>query len=57
MGFDFNEEVQYLMILKSEKEIQHMRESGKLLAACHREIAKMMKPGISTLAIDQFVVL
>lgn len=34
-----------------------MRESGKLLAACHREIAKMMKPGISTLAIDQFVVL
>lgn len=32
-----------------------MHEAGKLLAACHREIAKRMKPGVTTAAIDRFV--
>ena len=32
-----------------------MHESGKLLASCHREIAKMMKPGITTKEINTFV--
>lgn len=44
-----------MIALKSEREIQQMHEAGKLLAACHREIAKMIEPGISTSAIDQFV--
>ncbi len=44
-----------MIILKSEREIQMMHESGKLLAACHKEIAKMIRPGITTLAIDKFV--
>ncbi|MBU5444065.1 type I methionyl aminopeptidase [Paenibacillus sp. CECT 9249] len=44
-----------MITLKSEREIQQMHEAGKLLAACHREIAKMIEPGISTFAIDQFV--
>lgn len=44
-----------MIILKSEREIQMMHASGKLLAACHKEIAKMIRPGITTLAIDKFV--
>lgn len=44
-----------MITLKSDREIQQMYESGKLLAACHKEIAQMIEPGISTLAIDQFV--
>jgi methionyl aminopeptidase len=44
-----------MIILKSEREIKMMLEAGKILAACHKEIAKMIKPGISTLEIDKFV--
>jgi methionyl aminopeptidase len=32
-----------------------MHEAGKLLAACHKEIAKRIKPGVTTLEIDSFV--
>lgn len=32
-----------------------MHEAGKLLASCHKEIEKMIKPGISTLDINKFV--
>lgn len=32
-----------------------MHEAGKLLAACHQELRSIIKPGISTLEIDQFV--
>lgn len=32
-----------------------MQEAGKILASCHQEIARMIKPGISTLEIDKFV--
>jgi methionyl aminopeptidase len=47
---------EYNMItLKSEREIKAMHEAGKLLAACHKEIAKMIKPGVTTKEIDQFV--
>lgn len=44
-----------MIIFKSEREIKMMHEAGKLLASCHKEIAKMIKPGISTLEIDEFV--
>ena len=32
-----------------------MHEAGKLLAACHKEIAKIIEPGVTTLEIDHFV--
>lgn len=32
-----------------------MHEAGKILAKCHKEIAKMIKPGITTKEIDDFV--
>lgn len=44
-----------MVTLKSEREIQQMHEAGKLLASCHKEIAKIIKPGITTLQIDRFV--
>jgi methionyl aminopeptidase len=44
-----------MIVLKTEREIELMHEAGKLLAACHKEIAKIIKPGITTMEIDEFV--
>ncbi|MBU5312556.1 type I methionyl aminopeptidase [Tissierella carlieri] len=44
-----------MIILKTEQEIQNMKKSGELLARLHKEIGKMIKPGISTMEIDKFV--
>ncbi|MCG1023369.1 type I methionyl aminopeptidase [Sutcliffiella horikoshii] len=44
-----------MIILKSEREIQRMAEAGKLLAACHRRLAQLIKPGITTMEIDRYV--
>ncbi|MDR0271446.1 type I methionyl aminopeptidase [Paenibacillus sp.] len=41
--------------LKSKEEIGYMREAGRILAACHREISGMIAPGVTPLAIDAFV--
>lgn len=41
--------------LKSAREIEQMKEAGKLLAECHKQIRGMIKPGITTLEIDAFV--
>lgn len=38
--------------LKSREEIGYMREAGRILASCHREVAKWVQPGVSTLEID-----
>ena len=39
--------------VKSAKEIELMREAGRLLEIVHDELAKMIKPGIYTLDIDR----
>ena len=44
-----------MIILKSKQEIMEMQKSGKLLAQCHAEIKNMIKPGVTTHDIDQFV--
>jgi methionyl aminopeptidase len=41
--------------IKTKTEIDNMGKAGQILAACHREIAKMIKPGITSWEIDQFV--
>jgi methionyl aminopeptidase len=41
--------------IKTKEEIDKMGKAGQILAACHREIAKMIKPGITSWEIDQFV--
>ncbi|GED25268.1 methionine aminopeptidase [Brevibacillus agri] len=44
-----------MIILKTPEEIELMHAAGKILAACHREIASMIRPGITTWEIDEFV--
>lgn len=39
--------------IKSAREIELMREAGRILAAVHEELGKAVKPGISTLDIDR----
>lgn len=39
--------------IKSQREIDLMREAGKLLAKTHDELAKLIKPGISTYQINK----
>lgn len=39
--------------IKTQQQIDTMKEAGKILAACHREIAKIIRPGITTWEIDQ----
>ncbi len=39
--------------VKSSKEIEKMREAGRLLEIVHNELGRMIEPGISTLDIDQ----
>lgn len=40
--------------IKSKKEVQLMREAGKMLEDVHNRLAEIIQPGISTLEIDQF---
>lgn len=39
--------------IKSDREIELMREAGRILATVHEELGKMIKPGISTYEIDR----
>ncbi|HLR53886.1 MAG TPA: type I methionyl aminopeptidase [Pseudogracilibacillus sp.] len=40
---------------KSKREISQMKEAGDILVATHKEIAKLIEPGITTQEIDDFV--
>lgn len=44
-----------MIILKTPEEIEKMKKAGEILANIHKEIAKMIRPGVSTEEIDQFV--
>lgn len=44
-----------MIVLKSKREIEQMKKAGEILVGCHKMIAKMIKPGITTLEIDQKV--
>jgi methionyl aminopeptidase len=44
-----------MIVLKSGREIENMKEAGKLLASVHKELRKMIKPGVTTWEIDEFV--
>lgn len=41
------------IIIKSQKEIELMREAGRILALTHEELRKAIRPGISTYEIDK----
>lgn len=44
-----------MIIIKSDQEIELMREAGKVTAFVLKELESFIKPGISTLDIDRFV--
>ncbi|TCS96534.1 type I methionyl aminopeptidase [Hazenella coriacea] len=44
-----------MSLIKTKEEIQKMKVAGSLLAACHRELAKRIQPGVTTWDIDQWV--
>ncbi|HZG15985.1 MAG TPA: type I methionyl aminopeptidase [Candidatus Bathyarchaeia archaeon] len=44
-----------MISLKTPEQINAMHEAGKILAACHREIAQRIRPGVTPREIDQFV--
>ena len=41
-----------MVTIKSDKEIQLMREAGQVLAKVHSELEQYVKPGISTYELD-----
>ncbi|WP_028612512.1 type I methionyl aminopeptidase [Paenibacillus harenae] len=41
--------------LKSASEIAEMRKAGALVAACHKQVSAMIRPGVTTLAINDAV--
>jgi methionyl aminopeptidase len=44
-----------MITLKTKDEISMMHEAGRILASCHKELRSMIKPGVTTAQIDQFV--
>ena len=39
--------------IKSAREIELMREAGRILALTHEELGKALKPGMTTLDVDR----
>lgn len=44
-----------MITLKSPREIDGMKKAGEILAACHKRISSLIKPGITTWEIEEFV--
>lgn len=42
-----------MIVLKSAKELQRMREAGRIVARVHQEIKEIIRPGVTTKRIDQ----
>ena len=42
-----------MIILKSKKEIEFIREAGKIVAYAHELLREAIKPGISTFELDE----
>ncbi len=42
-----------MIYLKTQEQFDIIRENGLILGACHAEVAKIIKPGISTLELDK----
>jgi methionyl aminopeptidase len=46
-------ETKMAVTIKSEREIELMREAGRILATVHEELKNIIQPGVSTLDIDK----
>ncbi|WP_445506593.1 type I methionyl aminopeptidase [Niallia sp. 03190] len=43
-----------MIIIKTPEQIKKMKKAGEILADCHKEIAAIIKPGVTTEAINAF---
>ncbi|GGD46588.1 type I methionyl aminopeptidase [Paenibacillus nasutitermitis] len=43
-----------MLTIKTKEQIHKMKLAGELLAVCHKEIRKLIAPGITTIEIDRF---
>lgn len=43
-----------MVIIKTPQQIELMAEAAKILTACHRELRKLIRPGVTTMQIDHF---
>ena len=44
-----------MITIKSKREIELMREAGRIVALCHQKCKEMIKPGITTNELDKMV--
>ena len=44
-----------MITIKSKREIELMREAGRIVALCHKKCKEMIKPGITTKELDEMV--
>ena len=44
-----------MMICKTDEEVEMMRQSALLVSKTLTEVAKILKPGITTLSIDEMI--
>ncbi|MGA9173043.1 MAG: type I methionyl aminopeptidase [Thermoactinomyces sp.] len=44
-----------MISIRTQEEIALMHKAGKLLASCHQQLRKRIRPGVSTWEIDQWV--
>ncbi|WP_342422573.1 type I methionyl aminopeptidase [Paenibacillus sp. FSL E2-0178] len=44
-----------MIILKSPREIEEMKQAGQIVADCYRAVASLIEPGITTQEINDFV--
>jgi len=42
-----------MIILKSERELQYLYDAGQVVAKTHQEVAKAVRPGVTTLELDR----
>lgn len=42
-----------MIILKSDRELEYMRDAGKIVAETHREVAQAVAPGVTTKELDE----
>jgi len=42
-----------MIILKSEREINYLRDAGRIVAETHQEVKNAVKPGVTTLDLDR----
>ena len=42
-----------MITIKSQREIELLKEAGKIVARVHKEMAKAVKPGVSTSELDK----